>query len=84
MLQRAKERAGIAIGDQCQKCFDEYCWDGSVNTTANAYDPVLKMDNGTFSTDGQAGVSKSGAIKLVNMAAMGSVITIILSGFILM
>lgn len=84
MLQRAKERAGITIGEQCQKCFDEYCWDGRINATANVYDPVLKMGNATFSTDGQAGLSKSGTIKLVNMTAMGSVITIILSVFILM
>ncbi|OWB78675.1 hypothetical protein B5S32_g2875 [[Candida] boidinii] len=34
ILQRSKEKQGLKIGDQCQKCFDEYCWDGTaiVNT----------------------------------------------------
>jgi hypothetical protein len=55
VLQRAKERAGIEIGQQCQACFNTYCWDGTINTTAHAYDPVLKSDNGTFSMEGQSG-----------------------------
>jgi lysophospholipase len=64
VLQRAKERAGVPMGDQCQKCFQEYCWDGTLNTTLNAYNPVLRSDNATFQTAGQAGTPparKSGA-----------------------
>ena len=49
------------MGDQCQKCFQEYCWDGTVNTTANAYNPALKSDNATFHTAGQAGTPPSAA-----------------------
>lgn len=41
VLQRAKERAGIPIGSQCQQCFDQYCWSGAINTTANTYNPSL-------------------------------------------
>lgn len=32
ILQRSKERAGIAIGDECKACFDYYCWDGDTYT----------------------------------------------------
>ncbi|GME95723.1 unnamed protein product [[Candida] boidinii] len=35
ILQRSKEKQGIPMGDQCQKCFDEYCWDGSTDSTYN-------------------------------------------------
>ncbi|GME91846.1 unnamed protein product [[Candida] boidinii] len=36
ILQRSKEQQGLPIGDQCQRCFDEYCWDGSIDSTYNA------------------------------------------------
>ncbi|OWB74343.1 hypothetical protein B5S31_g4132 [[Candida] boidinii] len=36
ILQRSKEKQGLEIGDQCQRCFDEYCWDGSLDSTYNA------------------------------------------------
>lgn len=32
ILQRSKERMGVEIGDECKKCFDDYCWDGSTYT----------------------------------------------------
>ena len=65
VLQRAKERAGVEIGSQCQQCFQEYCWDGTLNTTANSYNPDLKSDNATFEQSGQAGSQSSGA-KFIN------------------
>ncbi|KAG7844883.1 hypothetical protein KL941_003623 [Ogataea angusta] len=32
VLQRSRERLGYSLGDQCQKCFDTYCWDGTIDT----------------------------------------------------
>lgn len=54
----------MPIGDQCQQCFNTYCWDGTLNTTAHAYDPVLKTDNATLSTKGQGGEKPSAAGRL--------------------
>jgi len=53
----------MPIGDQCQQCFNQYCWDGTLNTTANAYNPVLKSDNATFATMGQGGEKPSAGFK---------------------
>lgn len=42
IVQREVERRGIPQSDQCQKCFAQYCWDGSLNTTiidTDAYNP---------------------------------------------
>lgn len=71
----------MPIGDQCQQCFNQYCWDGKVNTTANAYNPVLRSDNSTFQTNGQAGTKTSGGIKNVLSPGLFSAAVAIL-GFI--
>lgn len=35
LVRRAEERAGVKQSDQCQKCFQQYCWDGSVYEDAS-------------------------------------------------
>jgi hypothetical protein len=47
----------MEIGAQCEACFQQYCWDGTINTTTSLYNPTLKSDNATFTTAGQAGSS---------------------------
>jgi lysophospholipase len=87
VLQRAKERAGVEIGDQCQQCFNEYCWDGTINTTANAYNPVLKSNNATFTTEGQAGVgtsTTSGAVRKIKGVGLGVAMSALLSMYAIM
>lgn len=32
IVQRERERQGLAPTDQCQRCFDRYCWDGEEYT----------------------------------------------------
>lgn len=32
IVQRARERQGLAPTEQCQRCFDRYCWDGQEYT----------------------------------------------------
>ncbi|KAG7880337.1 hypothetical protein KL905_003006 [Ogataea polymorpha] len=32
VLQRSRERLGYSLGDQCQRCFDTYCWDGTIDS----------------------------------------------------
>ncbi|CDK29602.1 unnamed protein product [Kuraishia capsulata CBS 1993] len=63
IVQREFERQGKSIGEQCTKCFSEYCWDGSydddsvigVNYTTDG------LTNGDQSTEGSSGTAKSGA-----------------------
>lgn len=45
VLQRSRERLGLSMGDQCKKCFDKYCWDGSL-------DPTLKNIPDSFNDEG--------------------------------
>jgi hypothetical protein len=71
----------MPIGDQCQQCFNQYCWDGTVNTTANAYNPVLRSDNSTFQTEGQAGSKTSDGVKTILAPGLFSAAVVIL-GFI--
>jgi hypothetical protein len=69
------------IGDQCQQCFDQYCWDGSINTTVNAYNPVLRSDNSTFITDGQ-GAQKSGGDRSIHIPSLVSVLAVSVASFL--
>ena len=74
------------MGDQCTKCFQEYCWDGTINTTANAYNPVLKSDNGTFFQTGQGGNSStsstSGAGRSYEVSILGTILAAVLGIFL--
>ncbi|ODV67193.1 phospholipase B [Hyphopichia burtonii NRRL Y-1933] len=31
IIRREQERQGIEQSDQCKKCFDKYCWDGTID-----------------------------------------------------
>ncbi|CAN3363214.1 lysophospholipase 1 [Diutina catenulata] len=56
MIRRSQERQDIEQSDECKKCFDKYCWDGSVyegnysapvnfTTTGLTNDPMMSMLN---------------------------------------
>lgn len=36
VLSRSWDRTGTRVPDVCRQCFDRYCWDGTVNSTAPA------------------------------------------------
>ncbi|KAH3663593.1 hypothetical protein OGAPHI_004994 [Ogataea philodendri] len=63
ILQRSRERLGLEMGDQCQRCFDEYCWDGTLDTNENDIG-VNFTQSGLTSGDEQTEAKKSGAAKL--------------------
>lgn len=50
ILQRSKERMGTEIGDECQKCFDTYCWDGQIHEESNYSFPDTFTDWGAFNS----------------------------------
>jgi lysophospholipase len=41
VLSRSMERNGEQTPEACQKCFSQYCWDGSVPTTSEPYFPEM-------------------------------------------
>jgi len=42
ILSRSLERTGVEVPGACQKCFERYCWDGTINNTTPApYQPTL-------------------------------------------
>ncbi|KAK4864551.1 hypothetical protein LT330_009814 [Penicillium expansum] len=44
ILSRSFERTGTTLPDICTRCFDRYCWNGTVNsTTPNSYNPAYYL-----------------------------------------
>ena len=44
ILSRSFERTGTTLPDICTQCFDRYCWNGTVNSTApSSYDPAYYL-----------------------------------------
>lgn len=50
ILQRSKERMGVEIGDECQKCFDTYCWDGETYEAKEYSYPDTYTDWGSYNS----------------------------------
>jgi lysophospholipase len=48
VLSRSWTKTGTKVPEACGGCFERYCWDGTVNSTApRDYMPVLKIANTT-------------------------------------
>ncbi|CAK7214713.1 Lysophospholipase 1 [Sporothrix bragantina] len=59
ILSRSLDRTGTAMPDACTKCFQRYCWNGTVDDSTPApYTPTIEL-NGTSSSTGQASGSPS-------------------------
>ncbi|KAI5969186.1 hypothetical protein CANMA_001739 [Candida margitis] len=58
IIRRSQERNGEEQSDQCKKCFERYCWDGSLDSEA-AQDKLNFTDQGT--TSGNEGTKVSGS-----------------------
>lgn len=43
ILSRSLNRTNTPVPEVCTRCFDRFCWDGSRNSTKNAYVPRLKL-----------------------------------------
>ena len=45
VLSRSLQRTGTQVPDVCTKCFRDFCWDGTLNSTEPAdYNPTLKLN----------------------------------------
>lgn len=59
ILSRSLDRTKTAVPQECQKCFAEYCWNGTLDTTPATYAPGVTV----LSNNGSAGAApgKKGA-----------------------
>lgn len=58
ILQRSRERLGLAMGDQCKSCFDNYCWDGTIDSSEEDL-PNAFTDDGLYYDDGSSSSTES-------------------------
>ncbi|KAK6465143.1 phospholipase B [Scheffersomyces coipomensis] len=45
LIRREEERRGIEQSPQCQECFQNYCWDGSLANVETPYYPPVNFTN---------------------------------------
>ncbi|PYH36275.1 lysophospholipase family protein [Aspergillus neoniger CBS 115656] len=46
VLSRSFERTNTTVPDQCDRCFERYCWDGTTNSSnPGTYEPSTVFDN---------------------------------------
>ncbi|KAL0261409.1 Lysophospholipase 1 [Diplodia seriata] len=43
IMSRSWNRTGTTVPDVCMDCFNKYCWNGDVNSTATTYIPDMKL-----------------------------------------
>lgn len=73
ILSRSFDRTGTDVPDVCRKCFNSYCWDGTIDSsTPSPYEPNMRLD----------GVSASGAGKLTSSVA-AAVLSAFVTSFLL-
>ncbi|QPG73385.1 hypothetical protein FOA43_000695 [Brettanomyces nanus] len=61
ILQRSREVMGTALGDQCKRCFDRYCWDGSI-AGSNVTTPNAFTDDGMYYASNSTNGSSSNSV----------------------
>jgi lysophospholipase len=45
VLSRSLGKTGTTVPDVCAKCFQKYCWDGTLNSTVPGnYNPTFKVE----------------------------------------
>jgi len=48
IISRSLNRTGTAVPEVCERCFDRYCWNGTIDsTTPRSYVPALKLQVST-------------------------------------
>lgn len=69
VILREQQRRGISPSDQCQKCFDKYCWNGTIVDTPTS-DTASRPD-GSNNTSSETNSKKNGGTSFgVSVAAL--------------
>ncbi|KAK5104725.1 Lysophospholipase 1 [Lithohypha guttulata] len=78
ILSRSFDRTGTTVPQACQQCFQQYCWDGTLNsTTPETYNPPLKLQ----AVNVQSSAAAPGG--LASMSLMGLAIAISTAALVL-
>lgn len=82
IIQREIERRGMSQTEQCQRCFQKYCWNGTLDATtpSEAYEPAVKTQTmeakaGKTSKSSSSSGSDSGSSKLIGSSALVAAIS---------
>lgn len=61
ILSRSLERTGTDVPDVCTRCFERYCWNGTVDSSQRDYVPGYKLGEDAVLdvTSGAAGLARS-------------------------
>lgn len=78
ILQRSLLRTNTAMPDVCNTCFDRYCWNGTVNSTASTYEPDYKLTPVGDVKAKKSGASRNAGPTLALSAALAATIMLIL------
>ncbi|GEQ67481.1 hypothetical protein JCM33374_g1146 [Metschnikowia sp. JCM 33374] len=67
IIRREQERQGIEQSDQCKRCFEEYCWDGTIDTST----PKINFTTSgtTNGREDTGNVTTSGGFSLIRSAS---------------
>lgn len=77
ILSRSLDRTNTAIPDVCTTCFDRYCWDGTMNNTANTYEPTYKLTPvGDIKV--KSGASRTSGSALALSAALAATVMLVM------
>ncbi|KAM9932939.1 hypothetical protein OXX80_007446 [Metschnikowia pulcherrima] len=62
IIRREQERQGIEQSDQCKRCFEEYCWDGTIDDSS----PGMNFtEEGTTNDEESTGNTTSSGVSLI-------------------
>jgi lysophospholipase len=81
MLSRSLDRTGTTVPDVCNTCFERYCWDGTLNSSAPApYDPVVSATSSNVTNDESAAVGLAATTpSMAGIMALGAAVTLVLA-----
>jgi lysophospholipase len=73
IISRSLERTGTDIPQQCQQCFQQYCWNGTLDSsTPPTYAPALRLEDQAVDIQSAGNVSGARAIVAVAVAALAT------------
>ncbi|KAK8217483.1 Lysophospholipase 1 [Zalaria obscura] len=75
ILGRSLNRTGTTIPDVCNTCFEKYCWNGTVDSSATNYTPAYALNDTISTTSGAVHLASSSAFAL-SVALVASLVVL--------
>lgn len=85
ILSRSFDRTGTTVPDACKQCFQRYCWDGTVNSTAPGdYIPEFKVAGASTANSGGKNGAKKGAAGKLGVSVLAALGTAVVAGMVVL